>query len=78
MEIAPVPGIRALPAVQPRQGDFRPPEVFDVEGPAKPRDGAAQRGWKKAAGAEEEDEFDLMADGEPEAEAGPRQVDLFA
>jgi hypothetical protein len=77
MEIAPIPGIRALPAVQARQGNFRSPEVLNMEGPAKPRDGAAQRSGRKASGAEEVDEFDLMAD-ELDPEAGPRQVDFFA
>jgi len=55
MEIAPIPGIRALPAVKTPQGNFRPPEVFDIEGSARPDDGEGQRGGRKASGAEEND-----------------------
>jgi len=78
MEIAPIPGIRALPAVKGPHGNYRAPEVFDMEGPAKPGDGSSQGDGRKAAGAEEDD-LELMADGEEsEAEAGPRQVDFFA
>jgi hypothetical protein len=87
MEIAPIPGIRALPAVKAPQGDFRPPEVFDIEGSARPGDGDRQRGGRKASGAEENDEDDLMEDdlmleaeteSGAEAEGGSRQVDYFA
>jgi hypothetical protein len=82
MEIAPIPGIRALPAVKAPQGDFRPPEVFDIEGSARPGDGDRQRGGRKASGAEENDEDDLMLEAETEsdaeAEEGSLQVDYFA
>jgi hypothetical protein len=84
MEIAPISGIRALPAVKVRQADFRPPEVFDIEASAKPGDGGGQRGGRKAAGAEESDESDFMPDRGPDediedsAEVPTRQVDFFA
>jgi hypothetical protein len=82
MEIAPIPGIRALPAIRAPQKDFRPLEVFDIEGTARPGDRAGQRSGRKAAGAEENDESDLMLDGEPDAgieeDEPARQVDLFA
>jgi len=82
MEIAPIPGIRMLPAVRAPQGDFRPPEVFDIDGSARPGDGDRQRGGRKASGAEENDEDDLMLEAEAEsgaeADAGSRQVDYFA
>jgi len=84
MEIAPIPGIRALPTARAQQGDLRPPEVFEMEGPAKPGDGGGQRGGRKAAGAEENEENELT----PESEASPdddapegeaeRRVDYFA
>ena len=76
MEIAPIPGIRALPAVKAPQADFRPPEVFDVEGSARPGDGEGQRHGRKAAGAEENEQDDLMLDAEAEGEAP--SVDYFA
>jgi hypothetical protein len=88
MEIAPIPGIRALPVVKAPQGDFRPPEVFDINGSAPPGDGDRQRGGRKASGAEENDEEDLIEDDlmlEAEAESSgmveensARSVDYFA
>ncbi len=84
MEIAPIPGIRALPAVKAPQGDFRPPEVFDIEGSARPGDGDGQRGGRKASGAEENDGDDLMLDAETEPGVDAREglpaqnVDYFA
>ena len=77
MEIAPIPGIRALPAVKSRPVEFRLPEVFDLEGAARPAEGQGERNAGKAAGAEEEDEDDLLLDAEPEQ--GERSgVDYFA
>jgi hypothetical protein len=83
MEIGPIPGIRVLPAVRAPQGNLRPPEVFELEGPARPGDGEGQRGGRKASGAEENDEDELML--ESEAESGgttevdsSRSVDYFA
>jgi hypothetical protein len=82
MEIAPIPGIRALPAVRAPQGNFRPPEVFDLEGSARPGDGEERRGGRKASGAEENDEDDLMLEAESSADAREefpaRNVDYFA
>ena len=82
MGIAPIPGIRALTSAKAPQGDFRPPEVIDIEGSARPGDDDRQRGGRKASGAEENDENDLMLEAETEpgaeAEGGSRQVDYFA
>ncbi len=84
MEIGPIPGIRVLPSVNAPQGDFGVPEVFDIEGSARPGDGDGQRGGRKGSGAEENDLDDLMVGAEAEtetgaeAEGGPRQVDYFA
>jgi len=84
MEIAPIPGIRAMPAVKAQQGDFRPPAIFDIDGSAKPGEGGGQRSSRKAAGAEEDEEDDQLLDGEMEAggealeDAPARQVDYFA
>jgi hypothetical protein len=83
MEIAPIPGIRAVPAVKAARTDFRPPEVFDLEGAAKPGDGNAQRSGRKAAGAEENEEDDLLLDAETEEDGAPegdraQRVDYFA
>jgi len=82
MEIAPIPGIRALPSAGGLQGDFSPPEVIDIEGSARPGDGDRQRGGRKASGAEENDEDDLVLEAETEpgaeTEGESRQVDYFA
>jgi hypothetical protein len=84
MEISPIPGIRALPAVKAQQKDFRPPAIFDIDASAKPGEGGGQRSSRKAAGAEEDDEDDLMVEGEMERggeefdEVQPRQVNYFA
>jgi len=80
MEIAPIPGIRALPAVKGPQADLRPPEIFDIQGSARPGDGEGQRNGRKAAGAEENDKDDLMLDaesGEGQEGASP-SIDYFA
>ncbi len=76
MEIAPIPGIRALPAAKTRPAEFRLSEVFDLEGPARPAEGQEQRNGRKAAGAEEDDD-DLLLDAEPE-ESRRSGVDYFA
>jgi len=81
MEIGPIPGIRALDAV--RRGDLRAPAVFDIDAAAKPGDGSERRNDRKAAGAEENEEDDLMQDGEMESGEGKeevrvRSVDYFA
>ena len=83
MEIAPIPGIRALPAERATEGNFRPPEVFDLEGSAKPGDGERQGNGRKASGAEENDEDDLLLEAETESgdasgEDSAHSVDYFA
>jgi hypothetical protein len=70
--------------VKAQQGDFRPPAIFDIDASAKPGDGGGQRNSRKAAGAEEVGEEDLLFDGEIEPgdeqleEVPARQVDYFA
>jgi hypothetical protein len=77
MEIAPIPGIRALQAVKAPQADFRPPEIFDIEGSAKPGEGQERRQGRKAAGAEEDDKDDLMLDAENDS-GETSGIDYFA
>jgi hypothetical protein len=83
MEIGPIPGIRVLSAMKAPQGDFRPPEIFEIAASARPGDGDGRRGGRKASGAEENDEDDLMLDSEAESggtsgENSARTVDYFA
>ena len=85
MEIGPIPGIRAVPAVKAAEADLRPPAFFEIIASAKPGDGSGQGSRRKAAGAEENDApDDLMLDGGAESggevreETPARQVDFFA
>ncbi|MGD0158223.1 MAG: hypothetical protein ABSB50_19195 [Terracidiphilus sp.] len=84
MEIAPIPGIRALPAVRVSRSDAWPPAIFDIDPSAKPGDGREQRSGRKASGAEESEEGDLVLEGETAAdsevveESPLKQVDYFA
>jgi hypothetical protein len=75
MEIAPIPGIRAQTAVKAPRAEFRPSEIFDIEGSARAGDDRAQRQRRKAAGAEEVDEGDLLSDADTQ---GSSAVDYFA
>jgi len=84
MELSPIPGMRGLPPARAPQGDLQPPAIFDVESSAKPGDGREQRNGRKAAGAEENEEDELLleikteAPAEPSEELPPKQVDYFA
>jgi len=84
MEIAPIPGIRALPAVRAPQAEMRAPAIFDIDPSSRPCADAEQRSRKKAAGAEENEDDDLALEGETagggvDLEKAPaRQVDYFA
>lgn len=84
MEIAPIPGIRALPAVRAPQGDMRAPAIFDIDPSSRPGDDAEQRSRRKAAGAEENEEDDFALGDETAGggvdleETRARQVDYFA
>ena len=59
---------------------MRPPAIFEIDQSAKPGDGERQRNGRKAAGAEEDDEDELMlgADDGRESEALDKGVDYFA
>ena len=84
MEIAPIPGIRALHAVRSPQTEMRAPAIFDIDSSSRPGDDAEQRNRRKAAGAEENEADDLGPEGEILAggaeleEAPAKQVDYFA
>lgn len=69
-----------MAAVRARQGDMGPQAIFDIDASARPGDGSGQRGGRKAAGAEEDDE--LRVDDEPDAEAPEEsqagRIDTFA
>jgi hypothetical protein len=82
MELGPIPGIRALPAVGARQADVRTPAIFDIDASARPGDDGGQQGGRKAAGAEEHDELKVEAEHELGTETReerlPRRIDIFA
>jgi hypothetical protein len=79
MEIGPIPGIRALGVVEARRKILEPPAIFDIDGSAKPGDGAVERTGRKAAGAEgEEDDLNSEEGGERGEEDPQKSVDYFA
>jgi len=85
MELGPIPGVRALPAVRTRPSDLRPPAIFEVDAAARPGDGGGQQNGRKAAGAEEngdeltfESQPDVEAAAEANEDAHPGRIDTFA
>jgi hypothetical protein len=75
MEIGPIPGIRALPAVKARPTDPQLSAVFDIDALAKSGDSEWTESRKKAAGAEEDEEEEegfLLGD---EADSGSHAFD---
>jgi hypothetical protein len=84
MEIAPIPGIRAVPVVRAPQDEMRAPVVFDIDPSSKPGDDTRQQTRRKAVGAEEHEDDDLAPEGETSdggealEEPAARQVDYFA
>ena len=83
MEIGPIPGIRALPAVRAPQAEMRAPAIFDIDASSRPGDDAERRSRRKAAGAEESEEDEFAPEGEAAGgadleDAPARQVDYFA
>jgi hypothetical protein len=77
MEIAPIPGIRAIvPNRTPRaETDLAP--AFDINALSKMGDGASATRIKKAAGAEEDDDELDLADDAERAQDSP-SVNYFA
>jgi hypothetical protein len=65
MEIAPIPGIRAIVTNRTPRADSDLSPAFDIDALSKMGDNAASTRVNKAAGAEEdEDELDLAEDDE--------------
>jgi len=80
MEISPIPGINAVGAVRARAEGLQAPSIFDIDQSEKPADRSVQRVDRKASGAEENAEDELMVEGESEAgeEEIQKSVDYFA
>lgn len=92
MEIAPIPGIRAVPAVQPRGNGLDLPAVFAVPDPSRSGDDTYNGRAKASTGGQDDDEAELTEDAETEegafseeasAEPAPRiaagsPIDFFA
>jgi len=79
MELSPIPGIRAVSAVRPRTEGLQAPSIFDVDRSEKPAERNVQRADRKASGAEEDAEEELMAKAdEPDEEEAGKSVDYFA
>ncbi len=67
MEIGPIPGIRAIPAVKAPPVEAELTARFEIEAIARAGDDQYTGNGKKAAGAEEDEEEELEE--EPEAQA---------
>ncbi len=79
MEIAPIPGIRAIAANRTPRPDSDLSPAFDIDALSKMGDGAAGIRASKAAGAEEDDDdFDLVDENENEAAQNSSGVNYFA
>ena len=80
MEISPIPGINAVGAVRARPEGLQAPSIFDIDQSEKPADRSVQRVDRKASGAEENAEDELMMEGEsePGEEETQKSVDYFA
>lgn len=72
MEIAPIAGIRVVPALKQRPADPELTVFFDIESTARPDDDTFTRNGRKAAGAEEDDEE--QAEGAEESAAPEESV----
>jgi len=80
MEIAPIPGIRAVRPDRPRPAASQAPAVFEIDRPEKPGDRTVQSSGRKGAGAEEDADDGLATEGEMEdgGEETPKSVNYFA
>ncbi|MGP8251682.1 MAG: hypothetical protein ACLQHF_06575 [Terracidiphilus sp.] len=77
MEIAPIPGIRAIAANRMPRPDSDLSPAFDIDALSKMGDGAAGMRVNKAAGAEEDDEELDLAEEDERAQDSPG-VNYFA
>lgn len=84
MEIAPIAGIRLMPAIKVRPVDSELTPFFAIEPSSRPGDDTYSNCGRKAAGAEESDDeneeleeeaFEEMADAAP---APPGMISIFA
>lgn len=84
MEIAPIPGIRAVAALRSPQSEMRAPAIFDIDPSSRPDDERERQTKRKAADAEENEDDDSSAEVETTGrgaeleEARSGQVDFFA
>ncbi|MGA3033006.1 MAG: hypothetical protein ABSD70_06960 [Terracidiphilus sp.] len=78
MEIAPIPGIRALGPVRVRPAASQAPAIFDIDRSEKPGDQIVQRSGRKGAGAEEDAEDEIAGEIEAGEEETPKSVSYFA
>ena len=64
MEISPIPGIRALPAVKAPPVDPRLSAVFDIENSSGPGDDTYSCNGRKAAGGQDDEAEESLLDAE--------------
>jgi hypothetical protein len=68
MEIAPISGIRAVPAVKAPPADARLSAVFDIENSSGAGDDTYSGSGRKAAGGQDDEDEDSLLDTEPGSE----------
>jgi len=76
MEIAPIPGIRAVAAVKAPPAEGRLTAVFDMEGLARASEDSYTGDGRKSSGGQDDDAEDLASSAEDDGP--PRRVSLFA
>ena len=64
MEISPIPGIRALPAVKAPPADPRLSAVFDIENSSGAGDDTYSGSGRKAAGGQDDEDEESLLDAE--------------
>lgn len=77
MEIAPIPGTRAIGPARAQRTNSDLSRAFDINAVSKMGDNAAATRVNKAAGAEEDEDLDLSEDEESSAQDQPG-VNYFA
>ena len=68
MEIIPIPGIRALPAVKAPPADPRLSAVFDIENSSGPADDTYSGSGRKASGGQDDEEEESLLEAESDSE----------
>jgi hypothetical protein len=79
MEISPIPGIRAVPAIKAPKNDSRPSAVFDIESAFGPQQGTFLKNNKEMSGGQDDSAAEHGESAEEEHScSSDSTVNLFA